>query len=229
MREPGRLIGGGRDCDIFEYGPGLVLRRSRHGRSLATEARTMDYVRGHGYPVPAVEDISDDGLSLVMERVDGPSMVDALGRRPWRMSRYADDLAELHRRLHEIDPPDFLPPSPAGEGTALLHLDLHPLNVLMSAAGPVVIDWPNAVIGNPITDVIIAWLLIGVADGEAQGLAAAAVRFGRSQFAKSFVAHFDHDEIAAHVMAAAEWKIRDANLSRTEIAAIRRLALLSSS
>jgi tRNA A-37 threonylcarbamoyl transferase component Bud32 len=39
------------------------------------EARTMDYARRHGYPVPAVEEISADGTDLVMERIDGPSMV----------------------------------------------------------------------------------------------------------------------------------------------------------
>jgi tRNA A-37 threonylcarbamoyl transferase component Bud32 len=53
--------------------PGLVLRRSRHGRSMAGEARIMEYVRQHGYPVPAVEQVSDDGTELVMQRIDGPS------------------------------------------------------------------------------------------------------------------------------------------------------------
>ena len=53
--KPGRLLASGRDADIFEYGPRSVLRRSRVSRSLAREARTMDYLASNGYPVPAVE------------------------------------------------------------------------------------------------------------------------------------------------------------------------------
>jgi hypothetical protein len=66
VNEPGPLLASGRDSDIFEYGLGLILRRSRNGRSLAVEARTMEYARDHGYPVPAIDDISDDGTDLVM-------------------------------------------------------------------------------------------------------------------------------------------------------------------
>ena len=60
--EPGPLLAAGRDADIFEYGSGLVLRRSREGRSMAREAQVMEYVRSQGFPVPAVEEVSDDGL-----------------------------------------------------------------------------------------------------------------------------------------------------------------------
>jgi hypothetical protein len=59
MRPPGKLLATGRDCDVFEYGPGLVLRRSRRGRSMSFEARIMDYVGGDGYPVPAVVEMSE--------------------------------------------------------------------------------------------------------------------------------------------------------------------------
>ena len=48
--EPGQLLASGRDGDIFEFAPGLVLRKTRDGRSIAHEARTMRYVAEHGYP-----------------------------------------------------------------------------------------------------------------------------------------------------------------------------------
>ena len=147
MKEPGALLASGRDAEIFEYGPGLVLRRSRDGWSMALEARTMDYLRGQGYPVPAVEEVSDDGCDLVMERVNGPSMLESLAHAPWNVRRQADVLADLHRRLHEVAPPGFLPPAPVGQGDQVVHLDLHPLNVLIGPKGPVVIDWPNAAPG----------------------------------------------------------------------------------
>ena len=80
--EPGPLLAAGRDADIFEYGPGLVLRRSREGRSMAMEARVMEYVRSQGFPVPAVEEVSDDGLSMVIERIEGTDMVATMTKRP---------------------------------------------------------------------------------------------------------------------------------------------------
>src|SRR5690242_20210840 len=108
MREPGELLGAGRDADIFECGPGLVLRRSRHRRSLADEAKIMSFLHEQGYPVPKVEEISTDGFDLVMERVDGPSMADWMSRKPWTLPRGAAMLADLHDRLHAIAAPDFL-------------------------------------------------------------------------------------------------------------------------
>ena len=130
MKGPGPLLASGRDSDIFEYGPGLVLRRSREGHSMTAEARTMAFMREQGYPVPAVEQVSDDGFDIVMERIEGVTMVEALGRAPWTMPRHAATLADLHHRLHDIDAPDFLPAAPVGSGTKVLHLDLHPLNVM---------------------------------------------------------------------------------------------------
>ena len=76
------LLASGRDGDIFEYGPGLVLRKTRDGRSIAHEARTMQYVAERGYPVPRVDDVRADGTEIVMERIDGPIMVDAMSRQP---------------------------------------------------------------------------------------------------------------------------------------------------
>jgi aminoglycoside phosphotransferase (APT) family kinase protein len=157
MKGPGPLLATGRDSDIFDYGPGLVLRRSREGHSMADEARTMAFMREQGYPVPAVEEVSDDGLDLVMERIEGVTMVQALGRAPWTVRRQGATLADLHRRLHQIEAPPFLPPAPVGTGTKVLHLDLHPLNVMLGPKGPVVIDWPNARRGDPDVEVGPCW------------------------------------------------------------------------
>ena len=92
---------------------------------MATEARTMEYARGHGFPVPAIDEISADGTDLVMERLDGRSMVDLLTQRPWTIRKQGHVLGELHRNLHAIPAPDWLDDAPSGSGTSLLHLDLH--------------------------------------------------------------------------------------------------------
>jgi aminoglycoside phosphotransferase (APT) family kinase protein len=65
-------------------------------------------------------------------------------------------LAELHVQLHDITAPDLLRPAPIGAGTAVLHLDLHPLNVIIGRNGPVVIDWTGASVGDPDLDVGLA-------------------------------------------------------------------------
>jgi thiamine kinase len=45
-------------------------------------------------------------------------------------------------------------------GDRVCHGDFHPYNVLMSPRGPVVIDWNNAVIGNPLEDVARTALIL---------------------------------------------------------------------
>ena len=160
---------------------------------MAGEARTMEYLRGHGYPVPAVEEVSDDGTDLVMERIDGPSMVDFMSRRPWAIRRQGAVLATLHRRLHAIAPPDFLPPAPVGPGDCFLHMDLHPLNVMIGAKGPVVIDWPNAARGDPAVDVVLAWVLMAAGEIPSNPVIAAVLGWGRAVLVNGFLANVEPD------------------------------------
>jgi aminoglycoside phosphotransferase (APT) family kinase protein len=224
VRQPGQLLASGRDSDIFEYGPGLVLRRSREGHSMATEARTMEYAREKGYPVPFVDDISDDGADLVLERIHGLSMVDAIGKRPWTVRRQGALLADLHRRLHEIKAPDWLRPAPCGEGDRLLHLDLHPLNVMLSAKGPMVIDWPNAVSGDPNVDVALTWVLMSAGEIPAGRVKGALMSRGRALLVNGFLRDFDMAAVRGQLPDVVEWKCTDAHMSAAEQQAMRRLA-----
>lgn len=220
--QPGRLLAAGRDADIFEYGAHSVLRRSRAGRSMALEAMTMDYLAGHGYPVPAVEELSDDSRDLVMQRIVGRSMVEQLGRAPWTVRRQADTLAMLHLRLHEIPPADFLPPAPFGQGSSVLHLDLHPLNVLISDAGPVVIDWTSACVGSPDADVALAWLLMSAGEIPGGRVRARLLGLGRDLVTNRFFARFDPDALLPQLPNVAAWKAADANLAPEEVASLWR-------
>jgi len=168
LHAPGPLVASGRDSEIFEYGPGLVLRRSRNRRSMEKEAKVMGYVARHAYPVPRFEEISADGSELVMERIDGVTMLEALSRQPWTLRRHASVLAALHDRLHEIPGPPWLDPFLAG-GDCLVHLHLHPLNVILSPKGPVLIDWSNAARGAGPADVALTWLVMMAAEIQAEG------------------------------------------------------------
>lgn len=143
------LLASGRTADVFDLEDGTVLRRFREGWPAEAEAATMIYVASLGYPVPQVKSVS--GADIVMRRVDGPTMAAAFATGALDVVEGQRILAELHGRLHA------LPPQTGAE--PLLHLDLHPENVLMSADGPVVIDWSNAVPGPAGYDVAVTAII----------------------------------------------------------------------
>jgi thiamine kinase-like enzyme len=153
-----------------------------------------------------------------MERIDGVTMVEAIGKAPWTVRRQAATLADLHHRLHEIEAPDFLPAAPVGSGTKVLHLDLHPLNVLVGAKGVVVIDWPNAHRGDPDVDVGLAWVLMAAGQIPGSGPRARLMAFGRSLLVNGFVSHFDRDAVAGSLRQIVEMKVRDPHMSEGEVA-----------
>jgi aminoglycoside phosphotransferase (APT) family kinase protein len=191
---------------------------------MALEARIMGHARAHGYPVPAVDHISDDGTDLVMERIDGPTMLAALGRRPWTLREQGRVLAELHQRLHGIPAPDWVPDAPGGKGDRLVHLDLHPLNVILTAKGPVVIDWPNARRGDGNADVALTWALVAAGTLPGNRAKAAVLSRGRATLIASFLRPFDRAAVMAQMAGIVEWKVGDAHLSAAEQQAMRSLA-----
>jgi aminoglycoside phosphotransferase (APT) family kinase protein len=153
------LIASGRDSDVFAYADGLVLRRYRDGRSAEREAAILRAVAGLGYPVPVVHEST--GPDIVMERVHGPTLAEAVlgGLSPDEAGAV---LADLHDRLHALAWPAAVP------GEALLHLDLHPLNVILRGSEPVVIDWSNAGPGPAGLDVAMTAVILAqvvVTDG----------------------------------------------------------------
>ncbi|MBM2617763.1 phosphotransferase [Actinoplanes sp. LDG1-06] len=141
----------GREADVYALGDGTVLRRYREGGDTAHEAAVMRHVSGLGYPVPRV--FAADGADLVLERLDGPTMATDLLAGNMTLRDGAGVLADLLRRLHE------LPPLAGGGGT-VVHLDLHPENVVMTGRGPVVIDWHNSGDGDADLDTAFTALIL---------------------------------------------------------------------
>jgi len=186
------------------------------------DATVMRYVAQHGYPVPRVEQISSDGFELIMERIDGPTMLEVLSRQPWMLWRHAALLATLHDRLHEIPGPQWLDRFLAG-GDRLVHLDLHPLNVVLSPKGPVVIDWSNAARGAGAADVALTWLVMMAAEIPGGRVQEAVGRVFRRTFARSFLGHFDLASVRTALPAVGVWKCLDRNMRPAEVATMRRL------
>ncbi len=188
------------------------------------EAETLVYLAERGYPVPEVHEVSDDGLELVMERIDGPTMVEAIGRAPWTLHHHAHSLAELHLRLHELESPPTFPASRIGTGDRLLHMDLHPLNVLIGSKGPVVIDWGNASRGDPAVDVCVAWVLMTAGEIPGNRVKTTAMGLVRSLLVRSFLSRFDRASLAPTLREVVEWKAADPHMRPSEQATMRRLA-----
>jgi aminoglycoside/choline kinase family phosphotransferase len=195
-----------------------VLRRHKDGRPATKQAALLEYVAGHGYPVPKLHDAG--GADLILERLEGPEMQQAL--RPWNLGRNARILADLHRRLHA------LPPMPGletlfGEPRSLLHLDLHPRNVLLTPRGPVVIDWANAANGPAQADVALVYVIGATSQLDGPRWRRAVVELLRARFLGAFRAAAADGDFAAILPAVAEWRKRDRNVTAAERAAIDRL------
>ena len=153
------LIGRGRAADVFDLGGGRVLRRYRtpHPGFVEREATAMQFLRAHGAPVPEVFEAS--GQDMVMERLTGVSMLDAMKSRPWRTRAVGRQLASLQRTVHAIPAGDVALPR-FSDGDAILHLDLHPDNVMLTDNGPMIIDWSNVAVGAPLADVLFSWMVM---------------------------------------------------------------------
>jgi tRNA A-37 threonylcarbamoyl transferase component Bud32 len=226
-REAGPLLASGRDGDIFEFGPGLVLRKTRDGRSIEHEARVMEYAAEHGYPVPAVEAVRAGGSEIVMERVDGPMMMDTMAKQPWTLLRYTSLLADLHDELHEIAAPDWVPKLP-DHGDRLVHLDLHPMNVMLSERGPVVIDWSNASAGDALSDTTATYVLLTCPQMPAPRLVQLVAKPVRAYLAGVFARRYKGPAFDARLAVMAAMKALDPNMEPTEVAACQRLAARAS-
>ncbi|SER27598.1 tRNA A-37 threonylcarbamoyl transferase component Bud32 [Lentzea xinjiangensis] len=202
-------LASGQDSDVFIRSDGLLVKRTRTGRDLRREAEMMTYLSGYGIPVPRVHDVTAD--ELVMQYVPGPRMSEEIGRRPWLAGHLGRELADLHRRLDAIAAPDFL----SGEGH-LLHLDLHPGNVVLGPEGPVVLDWASATKGDRRLDVALSWVSLAVAR------LAPVKKLTRWRFLRSFMANVDPKAVEA-IPEAARIRLERHDRDPREREALRKL------
>jgi aminoglycoside phosphotransferase (APT) family kinase protein len=158
-----QLLASGREADVYAIGDGRVLRRCRDlGSRCEREAGLMEWVRRQGYPLPRVFSVA--GPDLILERIEGPTMAEALMAGTTTVATAGETLAGLLHHLHALPPPPD-----SADGQTVQHLDLHPFNVINSPSGPVVIDWRNCDLGPPgvdtaLTGVILAQVVVSPGD-----------------------------------------------------------------
>ncbi|SDD56598.1 phosphotransferase [Glycomyces harbinensis] len=180
------LIGGGRASQVFALGERKVLRRS--GFDVSGEARLMRHLHQAGFPVPEV--LAVDGGDLTMRRLHGRTLGAEVVGGGLGADGASAVLLDLHDRLHEIDAPAWLPTEArgielGGKGTPkVLHLDLHPENVIVTDEGPYLIDWTNAAAGEPEIDLAVSWAVLVGIDPDALGEGAAALAGLLNAFAR---------------------------------------------
>lgn len=248
----GKRIGTGRSADVFDIGGGRVLRSYRDGRppeEVAREAEVMGHARGHGVPVPEVFEVS--GTDIIMERVSGPTMLDALAHRPWLLWSHARLLARLHAQVHAAPPPPWLrrsfgierPPESAGAGAppaasppaaasaapALLHGDLHPQNVILTSGGPRLIDWEGAAQGPAAADIAMTWTIVAFSDIPGSRAEVLVGQASQGLFARAFMRAAALAHGAGSGLTSREWllagltnRLSDPHLHDSEIARLRQ-------
>jgi uncharacterized protein (TIGR02172 family) len=156
------------------------------------EASSTMLVHKAGLPVPAFHGIEEVNgrLGIVMDRIEGVTLGHAWEQKPRRLFQYARVMAELHVEMHRCEVPelpsrrermedligsstvlstntkdavlDLLDRLP--DGNAVCHGDFYIENVMLTSAGPIIIDWFGSARGNPLVDVARTWLLHRLAE-----------------------------------------------------------------
>jgi tRNA A-37 threonylcarbamoyl transferase component Bud32 len=202
------LIASGRACDVFEHGETAVLRRYREGEPCdpEREAAVMRRAEAAGVPVPRVLEVHSDGL--VLERVDGPTMLEEIERQPWRFAGHARALGRLHRRVLDA---------------GLVHRDFHPLNVLQAERGPVVIDWSNGGEGPPEEDVAFSQVILATSDADFPSWLEWIARVVRRRFVSAYLDGVGIRPNSKLLREAADRRLLDPHLRERELESVRAL------
>jgi aminoglycoside phosphotransferase (APT) family kinase protein len=184
-------VGQGRTAEVFAWGENRALKLYYEGWPAAAaeaEFRQAVAVFKSGAPALAVDGVVEvNGRhGVVYARVEGPSLLNHTTARPWTIFRSAQQMAELHARMHACHP-SGLPaqrerlqekiqaarPLPEAlkqaaltalaqlpDDSVLCHGDFHPDNIVLSTSGLVILDWTEATSGHPLADVARTTLMM---------------------------------------------------------------------
>mgnify|MGYP001825204786 CR=1 FL=1 len=152
------------------------------------EAETVARVHAAGVPVPATEGVIEfDGRpGIVLERIDGVAMWERMKAEPASVPDLILQLVDLQTEVQATAVPELISMNarlrtkiseamqlpledrraaqelldrlPVGQ--ALCHGDFHPANIILTARGPVILDWFDAAAGDITADFVRSSLLM---------------------------------------------------------------------
>lgn len=178
-----------------------LFRENFPPEPILAEYEKSKLISGELSNVPKVYDLITcrNRRGIIYEKICGSSMVRVMLRSPRKLRRNSQNLAKLHFSLHshrinlnysvkdklaaDIDAALALTPAEKSriksylrslpDGSALLHFDFHPGNILLRPvnptanpskpsidATPIIIDWMTACVGDPCADVARTCLLL---------------------------------------------------------------------
>jgi hypothetical protein len=182
------LLAEGREAEVFLQPDGHVLKLWRlagDGPKAEREQTVCQLLSPLAPTTHALVQI-DGRPGLVMDRIEGDSLLTQLQRRPYQLFQAARVLARVHVELNARTAPPELPDlkdllasrlaladalprhhhelslrllAALPDGDRLCHSDFHLGNLLGSWDSPVVIDWGWAARGDPTSDVARSELL----------------------------------------------------------------------
>ena len=183
IADSAHLIARGRNADVYLMNDTQVLRRLHTGAQTYPNIDLLRHLNALGFPTTRIMEV--EGTDLVLERLHGPNLLQALDAGEVTMSKGVHILLDLHTALHALPPPPraekvlddaslSTAPMAPGPQVSMLHLDLHPGNILLTAAGPRVVDWESARLGSAGVDLATTALVFAevVVDGNEYAIAA---------------------------------------------------------
>jgi len=182
------------------------------------EARIARAIYEADIPSPAPGEIVEAGdrRGLTYERLDGISMLQDMNARPWMLLKHVRSLAELQvqinqqsilglpsykdRLSYDIRNTPHLSQDLRDKALALLnalpdgqnvcHGDYHPGNVIITKAGPIVIDWMTASAGSQWADVARTSLLLTIGAKGAGKQVAPMIRLLINLYHRMYLKHY---------------------------------------
>jgi aminoglycoside phosphotransferase (APT) family kinase protein len=194
-------------------------------------------------------------FGAVYERLSGPTMLSLLVTHLWRVKAFAQQMAAVHAQLHQCSGAG-LPPQAARlrelgrwvetqalfapalkiklqqaltalpDGDRLCHGDFHPDNLLLTAAGPRVIDWTGAFSGHPLADVARTSIILKLGDPPPGFVQRSVITVFRALFQALYLHHYFRQSTAHRRAELRRWELPLAVARLTDGIVAERSALL---
>lgn len=197
-----------------------LYRKEIDSNIIDNEYRTSREIFKMNIPTPEAFNLIryDNRLGIIYERVYGCTMTKSLLKKPWTLTKGAKRLAEIHRLIQKKI--DYGLPSQKDrlkkrieltnllrddikkkiynyldslpDDNVLCHGDFHTDNVLISGGKVTVIDWMDATVGDPISDIARTSILFRLAEipEEKSPIERRIIDLIRKKFYSEYIKHY---------------------------------------